>query len=170
MATLANRTPADLADEAGLCVHEAGHALMGTLLGGRLRLALVASGAVTGRRGLTSFSDLDPAFHAAVAYAGPWAQARFLAGCRPTQHQVYAQVNNSGRCDCAMIEACGGLNSVGPETSYHLERRFPAVTALAARILRQGEIHHSDVLEVLGLTEETAANGGLSTLRGGVWA
>jgi hypothetical protein len=106
-----------------------------------------------------------------VAWSGPWAQARWLAGDRPTPGQVDAILADGGRCDQAQIHeahaASGGWAAVDHAAETHLlQRCWPSVLALASKIYSNGEVDHLAVLEALGLTRDTAAFG-LANIKAG---
>lgn len=137
-----------------VCVHEAGHAVAGVVLGAQLRSAVVFDSRATGIEGLTSFSDRPYGRDEEIAYAGPWAQARWRAGGRrPTQREMFAVLDGDGHRDCGVLTAAGGTH-LGHAVQPIIERAWPAVIRVAKRLHRAGETSHSDVCEALGLTDD----------------
>lgn len=142
---------------AELCVHEAGHAVVGVVLGGRLRLASVTGGLAPGSagfRGRTAFADLPSGHDAAVAYAGPWAAARWRADRRPTQRDVFAVLRGSGCADDAVLLASGAAAVTAARVVPLVERCWPQVCTLAAKIAADTTVRHADVCEVLALSAD----------------
>jgi len=78
-----------------VAVHESAHAIATALVGGRVRTAMVTRpDKVTGHsHGLTKF---DPGMsrdrNAAIGFAGPWTDARWLTQARPTQRAMMAML------------------------------------------------------------------------------
>jgi len=155
-----------------LATHESAHAIRGLLLGGEIDRAAVYSGRVTPTHGTTRFRRaFDRDSIPPVAHAGPWAQARWLAGGRPTPGQVDAILADGGRCDQAQIHeahaASGGWAAVDHAAENRLlERCWPSVLSLAARMFQKVEIDHLDVLAALGLDRDSSAFG-LASIRSG---
>ncbi|MCV7368529.1 hypothetical protein CRI77_22420 [Mycolicibacterium duvalii] len=149
-------TRADLTDRERqhleLCIHEAGHAVAGVVLGAQLRNAVVIDGKVTGVEGLATFADRPQGRDPEIAYAGPWAQARWRAGRRPTQREVYAVLDGGGRRDCGVLTASGGTHS-GHFVQPVIERCWPAVIRVAQQLYRTGEALHTDVCAALDITD-----------------
>lgn len=117
--TLADITPRER-EHLELCVHEAGHAVAAVALGGVIRSAAVTNGRVMGVRGLTKVDTVPHGRDPEIAYAGPWSQARWSAGRRPTQRELYALFDGGGRGDCDTLSLAGGTYlgmSVTPLTS-----------------------------------------------------
>jgi hypothetical protein len=168
--TVADLTPAER-DRIALAIHVSGHAIAGTLLGGELSRAVVGRSRVTGLQGLTSFDDLAEWRWAAVAYAGPWAQARWNAGRRPTLADLYSTLHAAGCAardsDAAVLNRNGGT-AAGAEVVPLLQRAWPAVTRLAAQLYRTGEVFPSDVVAALRLSRDAATRAiELSMIRSG---
>ncbi|WP_019969755.1 hypothetical protein [Mycobacterium sp. 141] len=137
-----------------VAIHEAGHAVAAVVLGAQLRNAVVASGRVTGPEGLTTLmpGGLPHGRGPEFAFAGPWAQARFLAGGRPSFAQLHAVFDHHGHKDRRVLVAAGGLHE-GSGVTFQLERAWPAVLTCARRLYTAGEAHHDDVCKALGLTD-----------------
>lgn len=115
-------TPADLSeaerDRIAVAVHEAGHAVVGVVLGGVLHTSVVGSSKVTGLQGLTSFADLSAARDGEVSLAGPWAEAKWATGRRPT----FADLDPHLSCtrhdsDAMMLTRSGGMAAALPVTA-----------------------------------------------------
>ena len=80
-------------------VHEAGHAVAATVLGGRIAAAVLADGRVFGIHGKTVHRTVPEGAWPSILYAGPWAEARWLAGGRPSQRHLYAILDGTGHRD-----------------------------------------------------------------------
>ncbi|OBK97748.1 hypothetical protein A5645_05600 [Mycobacterium asiaticum] len=135
-----------------MCIHEAAHCVVGVALGAELRSAVVARSRVTGLEGLTTFADRPHGTDPLVAYAGPWAQARWRAGRRPTQREFYAVLDTTGHKDSRVLTAAGGTYA-GADVVPLVERCWPALARTATRLHRAGEVHQADVLAALGITD-----------------
>ncbi|MDV3291915.1 hypothetical protein [Mycobacterium avium] len=142
-----------------LAIHEASHAVAGVVLGAQLRNAVVVNSRVTGLQGLTTFSDRPHGRDSEIAYAGPWAQARFRAGRRPTQRDVFNVLSRGGWKDDRALIAAGGTH-LGTAVVPLVERCWPAVVRVAQQLHRSGEAHQEDVLAALGVTD----GGGLTSV------
>lgn len=138
------------------CVHEAGHAVAGVVLGARLRSAAVSLSRVDGLAGLTSFDHRDhPQWHdPAIAYAGGYAQARFRAGGhrQPTARALSAVFSTSGCHDAAMMSLAGGTH-LGHGARNLVDRCWPAVIRVAQHLHREREARHADILAALNVTD-----------------
>lgn len=135
-----------------VCVHEGAHAVVGTALGAQLRNAVVTRSRVLGTQGLTTFSDRPYGRDPEIAYSGPWAQARWRAGRRPTQRQVYAVLRAGGYKDDRVLIAAGGSH-LGTAITPLIERVWPAIIRTAQQLHRAGEVHQEDVLVALGVDD-----------------
>lgn len=149
--TLADLTPRER-EHLEVCVHEAGHAVAGVTLGAQLRSAVVVASRVWGTDGLASFSDRPHGRDPEIAYAGPWAQARWRAGRRPTQREVYAILDAGGYKDERVLIAAGGTH-LGHFVQPVIERCWPAVIRVAQHLHRTGEALHADVCAALDITD-----------------
>ena len=155
-----------------LALHEAGHAIAGVLSGGTLTTSTVIEGRV--KRGLvappngsTSFAVLPSYRHAEVALAGPWSQARGRLGRRPGSHHVAAVLAGSGCKDREVLTAAGGPDA-GEAVIPLMERCWPSVAELAAKLHRHGKVSHSDVLAALRLSDDAGTRSiELSMIRSG---
>lgn len=140
------------------------------MLGGQLHSAVVTRSRVHDDSGLTTFADRPPGRDPEIAYAGPWAEARFAAGGRPTRQQVMEVLASTGHRDDRLLLASGGLHA-GHNITRLLDRTWPAVIRVAQQLWSTGEATHDDVLKALGITD----GGGpgsvqLSNLRAGLRA
>ncbi|MDP7720766.1 M50 family metallopeptidase [Mycobacterium sp. TY814] len=143
------------------CIHEAGHAVAGVVLGAELRNAVVVSSKVTGTtEGLTTFADRPHGTDPLVAYAGPWAQARWRAGRRPTQREFYAVLDTTGHKDSRVLTASGGIYT-GADVVPLLTWCWPAVARTATHLHRTGEVDQRAVLAALGVTD----GGGMTSVQ-----
>lgn len=158
-------TLADLNDRekrhARACFHEASHAAACVLLHGEVRIATVTNSRVFGVEGVTHFTHLPDRIDAAVTFAGIWGEARWMHGRTPTSQQLHAMRQHNGR-DEARLRACTAEFDVyGGDTLADarrtvpglLNRAWPAVGHLAAKLYRDGEVSHDDVLTALGITD-----------------
>lgn len=167
--TLADLTPRER-EHLELCVHEAGHAVAGVVLGGQLHNAVVTSSRIWGVNGLTKFSDRPHGRDPEIAYAGPWSQARWRAGRRPTQRELFTVLKAGGHKDEQALIASGGTH-LGLSVVPLMERAWPAVVRVAQQLHRSGEVTQADVLAALGISDgggRTSAQ--LASLRAGMYA
>ena len=136
----------------GLCYHEASHAVAGVLHGGTLTESRIF---LADLRGSTTFEggSLAATRHGQVAYAGPWGQARALAQRRPGLHDVRAALDGGGCSDRAVLTAAGG-ESAGDAITPLLERCWPSVAEVAAKLHQTGQVSHADVLAALRLSAD----------------
>lgn len=135
-----------------LAVHESGHAAAGVLLGAQLRSAVASDSRVWGQQGLTTFADRPHGRDPEIAYAGPWAVARWRAGRRPTQAETYAVLSRGGYKDDRVLIAAGGTH-LGTGITPLLERCWPAVIRTAQQLHKDGEVTQDDVLAALGVDD-----------------
>lgn len=142
------------------CIHEAGHAVAGVVLGAQLRTAVVTNSDFWGVNGTTNFADRPHGRDPEIAYAGPWATARWRAGGRPTQRQVLAVLKAGGYKDDRVLLASGGTH-LGAPVAPLLERAWPAVVRVARKLHDVGEVTEADVLAALGVTD----GGGLTSVQ-----
>lgn len=142
-----------------LAVHEAAHAVTAVALGGTIRNAVVSNSRVMGVEGLTTGTDMPHGRDSEIAYSGPWAQARFRAGRRPTQREVYNVLSRGGWKDERALIAAGGTH-LGTAVVPLMERCWPAVVRVAQKLHKAGEVHQQDVLAALGVTD----GGGLTSV------
>jgi hypothetical protein len=141
-------------------VHEAGHAVAATVLGGRIHSAVLADGRVFGIRGKTVHAEVPDGGWPSIVYAGPWAEARFIAGGRPSQRQVFAILDGSGHLDSKALCAAAAADVYSDAATEArltvptlIERTWPAVIAVGRKIHDDGEARHDDVLAALGVTD-----------------
>lgn len=135
-----------------LCVHESAHAVAGVVLGAQLRSAVASDSRVWGQQGATTFADRPQGRDPEIAYAGPWAVARWRAGRRPTQAETYAVLSRGGYKDDRVLIASGGTH-LGTGITPLLERCWPAVIRTAQQLHRDGEVFEADVLAALGVDD-----------------
>jgi hypothetical protein len=173
--TKARRQPLTWADltpreQLGLrtVIHEAGHAVVATVLGGRIRSAVLTDGRVSGVNGQTVHAEVPEGTWSSILYGGSWAEARWLAGRRPSQRQLFAIMDGTGHRDNKALCAAAAADVYGySDTSAEARRRvppliercWPAVITVAQKIHRDAEARHDDVLAALGITD----GGGLSS-------
>lgn len=153
-----------------LCVHEAGHAVAGVVLGAQLRSAVVTRSRITGTEGLTTFADRPHGRDSEIAYAGPWSTARWRAGRRPTKRQVLAVLRASGYKDDRVLLAAGGTH-LGHGITPLIERCWPAVVRVAQQLHKTGEVVQADVVAALGIDDGGGPGSSqLASLRAGMRA
>jgi len=134
----------------GLAFHEAAHCVAGLLHGGTLAESRIF---LADLRGSTTFTGLAATRHPEVAFAGPWGQARALAQRRPGLHEIRAALDGTGCHDRQVLTAAGG-ESAGEAIVPLLERCWPSVATLAAKLHEHGQVSHSDVLAALRLSDD----------------
>lgn len=104
-----------------------------------------------GPSGLTLVDTLPPGQEAAVAFAGPWAQAFWLAGRRPTMRQVYAVLDTTGCHDRTLLAGAAIAEAAG--ITPLIERLRGPIVAVAKTLHREGKATHRDVCDALGLPD-----------------
>lgn len=157
--TLADLT-ANEREQIDLAFHEAGHAVAAVALGGVLHSAVVVNGRVTGNQGLTTLDVMPVGYASEIAYAGPWAQARWCAGQRPTQRELFAVLASTGCKDERVLIASGGTHT-GRGVVNLITRCWPSVVRVAQQLVQSGEVHQATVLTALGITD----GGGLTSVQ-----
>ncbi|OBB32576.1 hypothetical protein A5792_02485 [Mycolicibacterium peregrinum] len=146
-----------------LAVHESSHAVAGALLGGRVRSAVLTNSRVWGVDGLTTFEETPLGSSPAIAYAGPYGEARWLEGRHSSRRTMLALMHGSGHGDhraiCAAAASADvyGYGNTSAEARRTvqplLERAWPAVVNLAHKIHVDGEATQDDVCKALGITD-----------------
>ncbi|VBA56230.1 hypothetical protein [Mycobacterium attenuatum] len=156
-------TWADLTDGEMLhlraCVHEAGHAVVGAVLGGEIGTAIVSDSRVNGLEGFVHWANLPDHIDARVTYAGMAAESRLLYGPRPTTAQLrYLQTYNGRDTKALCAAAVREMNTPGTPTAEArmvvpplLNRTWGAVVKVAQQLHRTSEASHDDVCAALGL-------------------
>ncbi|MDP0399208.1 MULTISPECIES: hypothetical protein [Tsukamurella] len=140
-------------ERAAMAVHEAAHAVAAVLLGGHVELSVLDPEDRSDLKGLTTVAEdsLTADAQAQIAWAGPYAEARFDAGRRPTWRGIDAAMARSGHGDLAMITAAGGpVQADVGRVEKIVEDEWPAVLRLARRIARDGYGTHWHALAELG--------------------
>jgi hypothetical protein len=153
-------------EQLGLCLHEAGHAVAGVLHGGYLRGARVNLDTLNGA---ATFDALSVARHPVVAYAGPWAAARWAVGGRrqPTAQEIWRVLEGGGCKDYKAMVASGATSAdIDPAALALLDRCWPAVVDVAKQLHRSGNAIHGDVTRALGIPLAANAHH-LSLIRSG---
>ncbi|BCP04612.1 hypothetical protein [Mycobacterium paraintracellulare] len=157
--TFADLTPRE---KVGLrtAVHEAGHAVASTVLGGRIHAAVLTIGRVFGVNGKTVHAEVAGGAWPSIVYAGPYAEARWLAGQRPSQALLAAILGGSGYRDREALCAAAAADVYGdPSNEARLtvpgliEMSWPAVVSVAQVLHREGEARHEHVLAALGVDD-----------------
>lgn len=153
--TLADLSAADR-ERIAVCFHEAGHAVASVALGGAVTMAVVGPNGSGGAMGEVQHNHVPVGAMSAITYAGPWAQARWLAGRRPTQRDLYAVLDGHGCRDYAALQASGDTAEASRIVPL-LERCWPAITTLAVKTLYHPRkaclARNADVLAALGITD-----------------
>lgn len=139
-------TPAD-SERVTVAYHEAGHAVAAVLAGGKVHQA------VLGDTPQIQHDDVPEHHCPGVTYAGPWAEARWIAGRYPTSRQLHRVL--AGTVDHKELCAAGGpaAATAGGLVTL-LERCWPAVTTVARKLFVTGQVDHADVTAALGLSDE----------------
>lgn len=144
-------------------VHEAAHAVVGTLFGATIRRAeIVRGGPRTDPDGHAGFClydpfDLDAEVHdREITAAGTIAEAVFHHGPKPTERQIDALLTkNSSDRDVLRRAyfASGGMEPMTPtaEVLPLVLRCWEPIAKLAVRLDREGDIRHTDVLAALSI-------------------
>jgi hypothetical protein len=162
------RLPVETRRRVLVAVHESGHACAATLLGGRIAKAVVLDPPEGNATGKTVYQELPAQVAAPSTFAGPWAEARFLAGTRPTARQVEAVLASRAVCDRDELLAGAGTAFVATTVPPLLEQVWSAVIEVARVINRSGEASHHDVCSALKLDADPAtAAHQLALIRGG---
>ncbi|TYQ11599.1 UNVERIFIED_ORG: hypothetical protein L601_001500000130 [Gordonia westfalica J30] len=150
-----------------LAIHEAAHAVAGILLGAtdvRAAIGDSRSGGATRCYGL--LPDHEPL----VAFAGPWAEARWQAGQRPKLREVWRHLDGCGRRDRDQIVSTFGTSV--PPTSDRIERlldmTWPAVVSVAQVLHRTSEARYDDICAALDIPETDNAHH-LAAIGSGTW-
>lgn len=137
-------------------VHEAGHAVAAVALGGRIShgYVLPAGRSRDGLFGRVTMAEMPVGdLRGQIAYAGPWAQARFRSGGGwPTPHQMHEVMSTAGQQDRKHL--CASVSGDGREVVGLMDRCWPAVIALAKNLVHDGEIRHEHVVAALGLSDD----------------
>ncbi|OBB21318.1 hypothetical protein A5761_03045 [Mycolicibacterium setense] len=154
-------TLADLTDGEKLhlraCIHEAGHAVVGAMLGGEISTALVSNSRVNGLEGFVSWDRLPDHIDARVSYAGMAAEGRWLYGPRPTARQLRELQAYNGRDGERLCASAVRDMHANPTAEARmavpplLNRTWGAVVKVAQQLHASGEATHEDVCAALGL-------------------
>lgn len=144
-----------------IAVHEAGHSIAAVALGATLRSAVLFDGDGDGPDGLlgeTTYVGLADRYRPQVAYAGPWAEARFRARQRPGICEINAVIDSTGHRDHRSICASGSPTA-GRGVVPLIDRCWSAVKTVSIELFIDGEIDHTTVCTALGLSgdPDTAA-------------
>lgn len=128
-------------------IHEAGHAVAAVLYGGRVHLAVIDANP------RTEYEVLPERYRATITYAGPWCEARFIAGRHPGPADLHRALTASPSDDQALC-AAGGPSAVTADASMLLTRCWSAVGRVAIRLYLHNKATHADVCTALGLSDE----------------
>jgi hypothetical protein len=141
--------------------HEAGHAVAAVLLGGRVDRALIDDDDPR-----TEFVSIPAGRGTEVTYAGPWAEARWLARRTPNPAQIRRALAANQSDDRALCAA--GDPHLGATVVPLLDRCWPAVNAVTSKLFYKGQADHTDVCAALGLTDDGGPGSvGLAMIRSG---
>lgn len=127
--------------------HEAGHAAASVLAGGRVARAVINDG-----NPRTEFVSIPAGRETEVSYAGPWAEAWWLAGHTPGPADI-RRVLAANRSDDRALCAAGGPHLEATVVPL-LDRCWPAVKAVTSKLFHHGQVDHADVCAALGLTDD----------------
>lgn len=141
------------------CIHEAGHAVVGAMLGGEIHSAIVTNTRLSGVKGFVKYDHLPNHIDARVTYAGMAAEGRWLYGPRPTTRQLrYLQSYNGSDTDALCASAVREMHTPGTPAAEArlvvpplLNRAWGSVVKVAQQLHRSGEASHDDVCAALGL-------------------
>jgi hypothetical protein len=144
-----------------------GHAVAATLLGGKIAKAVLIHPPGGDMEGKTVHAHVPEGAWSQILYAGPWAEARWLKGRRPTQAETWAVLADSGQRDYAELSMRGGVTA-GAHVVPLIERCWDSVIAAGKVLHREGAIAHHDVCAALGLSTDPETRAvELSAIRSG---
>ncbi|WP_280305076.1 hypothetical protein [Nocardia neocaledoniensis] len=126
---------------AAVAMEEAGHAVGGVLLGGRVTECWARADA-----GRVTFEGLDPSHDASVAWWGIYARARFEHGGEPPFDALREAFAAASPEDAA---ALGGR--MVPGVHGDVRHAEPAIRRLASRLYRNGSARNLNVQAALGV-------------------
>lgn len=153
-------------DALAVAIHEAGHAVSGVVLGADFHTAVVGE-LPGGLKGQAYFYDRPHGADPLISYAGPYAEARWLAGGRrPTQREFYTVLDGHGCRDRSVLTAAGGFHA-GADVEPIVARCWPAVLTVARQLHLTGEVVREDVLAALGVDTTRPVASQLSNIRCG---
>lgn len=133
-------------DRLATAFHEAGHAVAAVVLGGRVH------GVTIDDQPRTEFTSLPAGTASAVAFAGPWSEARWTRGRVPGPADMRSALARNGSDDQVLC-AAGGPHQ-GAFVVPLLERCWPSIKALTRQLYRTGTAAHADVCASLGLSDD----------------
>ena len=156
-----------------MAVHESAHCVAAVLLGGTVELAVLDPEDRPDLKGLATVEPgLSTEAQALVAHAGPYGEARFNAGRRPTQREVDRAYASSGHGDAALVAAVGGsIQADVSRVEKFIEDQWPTVLKVARQIAREGFATHWSVTNALGFAAGDAggpSSFGLACIRSGM--
>lgn len=138
-----------------LAIHEAAHSVATVLLGGHVDRARILDGKHFGMRGKTLTRNVLKEHEPLIAFAGPWAEARWQHGNRPPLADVWRHLDRCGQRDRdAITAACG--TSTPPNRDRieaHLSTTWDAVVSVAKVLHRDSEIRHASVCAALRIPQ-----------------
>lgn len=158
--------------------HEAGHAVVGVLSGATIDLAeVVRGGSRTNPGGIGGFCRYDLFDFAAetrrreITAAGSIAEAVFLHGPSPTARQIDQVLMTNGRDRSELRQMCLAVGEplIVPtaEVLPLVVRCWPSIEELAARLSREGQIRHTDVLAALSIPSPELTAQHVAAIRSG---
>ncbi|WP_158635080.1 M50 family metallopeptidase [Tsukamurella asaccharolytica] len=129
--------------------HEVGHAVVATVLGGRIhRAVLTPDDPATA--GHCSYDDLPAAHDPAITYAGPYAETYAAVGGPPTARKVRDTLLRNHQ-DHASLVAAGDPRPA--EVPRIVATTWQAIDGLARLLYREMTISQADVDAALGLPD-----------------
>jgi hypothetical protein len=124
-----------------LAVHEAGHAVMAALAGGRISACTASAG-----HGSVEFYGHDPERTAGIAWAGSFAELLFVHGDHPPESAV-----REAFADATPEDRQGMASGRPREVEADVRFAMPAIRRVASRIYAQGFATRTEIHAALGV-------------------
>ncbi len=139
-----------------LAIHEAAHAVVGTIYGAKVDHAALAD---DNADGLCRFTNTITAatprqYRSQIAAAGAVATAVFTHGPRPRLHHIDRLLGPGDRRELRLAALANAAPFDSPILAVTpiIRRCWPAISDLAATLALEGTIRHRDVCAALGLS------------------
>ncbi|UGQ43401.1 hypothetical protein [Rhodococcus aetherivorans] len=140
-------------ERAAVCVHEAAHAVVAALHGARIETVALTPGHPDHAGRCDHTGNLTASAEAAVTYAGPYAEARYVYGTHPSWREIKSvlddQCNSNGTGDYDLLVASAGPTPRGVERL--IDTAWPAVVTVARQLNAEGRADHAAVCAALGI-------------------
>ena len=134
-------------------VHEAGHAVIATVLGETVGSVTVTPDHPTHTGNMSLATErFAGAHHAQIAYAGPYAEAYFRQGGPPTSALLRNLLASGGREDYAVMTAAGDTRPA--EVPRLIANCWASITSLAEHLMINGSATQADVDRALRLPRD----------------